>query len=333
MQAVFADRCEGGQDLECEILFIDCVGFKSLPAKESLLVVSNQYTACCVTDVTAGLEWIKKSPKIKIIVSNNPSFEIFSSFKKANPDGKSILVTAMPMDSYSNDLQGSEDSIVDHVVSNRSRLGWATHDLRITIHKILTNHIFGIEKYLAPGTRIFSEPICSSAERDKINHRVMDFARACHLGQHTARMAFGITEELLMNAIYDAPAAAGIAKYQNIDQTTAIELALAEQGLLSFGCDGRLLAISSSDPFGALTKAKVFHYLKKVLKRSNTDHLIDTKKGGAGLGLFKILYSSHALVCNVEAGKRTEIMALIDINEQLRDFSTMARSIHFFSGC
>lgn len=316
---------------DCDILFVDCIGFKSLPPKETLLVVSGDYKASCVTDVTAALLWIERSNDIKILVSNNPSHEVFHTFRQKFPKGKAILVTAMPMDSYSNDLQGEENKIIDHVVSNRSRFGWVIQDLRITIHKINTQHIFGIEKYLAPGTRIFHEPILHSDQRDIINHKVMNFAKACHLGQHTARMAFGITEELLMNAIYDAPAAAGLEKYQNIDQTTAISLGSEEQGLLSYGCDGQLLAISSSDPFGALTKDKVFLYLKKVLKRSHTDQIIDTKKGGAGLGLFKILYSSHALVCNVKKNERTEIMAIIDVNEQLRDFATMARSIHFFN--
>jgi hypothetical protein len=36
------------------------------------------------------------------------------------------------------------------------------------------------------------------------------------------------------------------------------------------------------------------------------------------------------LICNVDAEKQTEVMALIDIQHQVRDFSKMARSVHFF---
>jgi len=237
----------------------------------------------------------------------------------------------MPMKEYSAELDGREEKLLDHIVANKGREGWTIHELRTTLAKIATDDIFGIEKYLAPHTVIHREIVKSSAEREVLNNKVLEFAEACHLGQHTSRLAFGITEELLMNTIYDAPAAAGIDRFQNVDQTTAIELELNEQGELCFGCDGQILAISSSDPFGALKKDKVFQYLKKVLKRTASEGLIDTKRGGAGLGLFKILYSSHGLVCNVEKDYKTEIMAIIDVNDQLRDFSSMARSIHFFS--
>ncbi|SMF62233.1 hypothetical protein [Pseudobacteriovorax antillogorgiicola] len=313
------------------ILYVDCHGYKPLPPGETLRIISSQFQVESVTDLPSALSVLENIDPIMIMVTNNPNYELFTEFRKRQPKGSTILVTAMPMKEYSAELRGVEETLIDHVVSNKIKDAWTTHDLRITISKLSSGDIFGVEKYLAPNTTIHHEVIKSSKERERLNNKVMEFAQACHLGQHTSRMAFGITEELLMNSIYDAPAAAGIDRFRNIDQTTAIHLQEGEQGQLSFACDGRILAISSSDPFGALKKDKVFQYLKKVLKRSSTEGLIDTKRGGAGLGLFKILYSSHAIVCNVEEGKKTEIMALIDVNDQLRDFSTMARSIHYFS--
>ena len=313
------------------ILYVDCSGYKPLPSGESLRLIGGGHKVESVTDLSSALTVLVNSPKIEILVANTPNLELFESFRSHHRDGKAILVTSMPMKDYSMELQGNEEQLVDHIVSNKEREGWTTHDLRITIAKIRGNDIFGIDKYLAPNTIIHRAIVKSSAEREVLNNRVLDFAEACHLGQHTSRMAFGITEELLMNTIYDAPAAAGISRFQSVDQTTVVELNDQEQGELSYGCDGQILAISSSDPFGALRKEKVFQYLKKVLKRTDSEGLIDTKRGGAGLGLFKILYSSHGLVCNVMPGTKTEIMALIDVNDQLRDFSTMARSIHFFS--
>ena len=47
----------------------------------------------------------------------------------------------------------------------------------------------------------------------------------------------------------------------------------------------------AKDPFGLLKKEKFFEYLKKVLSRDDSSKIIDTKKGGAGLGLLKILFS------------------------------------------
>lgn len=312
-------------------LFADVGGYKPLPPLESIKVLSADYTLEAVADPRAALFVLKQNPSIDLLVSNAPDHDVFEEFRKRHPQGVSLLVTDLPMKNYSEALKGREAELIDHIIVNKGRENWTVNQLRITIQKLRTGDIFGIAKYLAPNTIIHREVIKASNERDELNSKVQRFAEACHLGQHLARVSFGITEELLMNAIFDAPAAAGIARFKDIDQTIPIALEPSEYGELSYGCDGQILAISSSDPFGALKKETLLKYLKKVLRREDGEGLIDEKKGGAGLGLFKILYSSHGIVCNVSPGKRTEIMAVIDINDPLRDFSSLARSIHYFS--
>ncbi|MBC7530415.1 MAG: hypothetical protein H7318_02490 [Oligoflexus sp.] len=312
-------------------LFADSGGYKPLPTIEALRVVASGHQLESVTDSRAAVLILKQRSEIDLLVSNAPDFELFTQFRALHPKGESILVTDLAMKNYSALLQGQEANLIDHIIVNKGRENWTVNQLRVTLAKIRTKDIFGIDKYLAPHTPIHKEVIRSSAEREGLNLKVQRFAEACHLGQHISRVAFGITEELLMNAIYDAPAAAGIARFQNIDQMNSIVLQPEEYGELSYACDGQILAISSSDPFGTLKKTTLLTYLKKVLRREDGEGLIDDKKSGAGLGLFKILYSSHGIVCNVSLGKRTEIMALIDINDPLRDFATLARSIHYFS--
>jgi hypothetical protein len=312
------------------LLFVDCSGYKSLPSIEALRIISGDHPLESVTSASAAMQVLKHKPDIAIMIANSPDFELYSQFRMSNPSGHAVLVTELPMKDYSALLQCREEQLLDHVVANKGREGWSIHQLRVTINKIFSRDVFGIQKYLSPNTIIHRELVRGSAEREELNSKVMRFTEACHLGQHAARMAFGITEELLMNTVYDAPAAAGIARFKNVEQTQAIVLEPEEYGELSYACDGQILAISTADPFGALRKETLLTYLKKVLKRDEADGLIDEKRGGAGLGLFKILYSSHGIVCNVDPGKRTEIMALIDVNDQLRDFASMARSIHYF---
>lgn len=313
------------------ILYVDSSGYKSLPGGESLRLVSSDHNVLNVDSIDAALKLVETNDKIKLLISNSPSHELFSQLRASYPGITSVLVTDLPMSEYSQSLKNEEEKLLDHVIANKGSDSWVILELRTMIRKRFSHDIFGVDKYLAPNTVVYQEVVKSSAQRDLLNSKVQTFAEACHLGQSTSRMAYGITEELLMNTLYDAPAAAGIERFKSIEQTTTIELDENEQGLLSYGCDGQILAISSRDPFGALQQDKVFKYLKKVLKRNDSEELIDTKKGGAGLGLFKILFSSHSLVCNVEKGKCTEIMAVIDLNEPLRDFSIMPRSIHYFS--
>lgn len=312
------------------ILYVNSGGACRLPTAETLLSVSDGGQVTSVTDTNAAKALIDRSLNPAIMISNTADLDLFRTCREKHPDTRIILVTSFPMRAYSTALEGEEDLLVDHVIASRGTSFRLVDELRVTIAKIRQGDVFGISKYLMPGTTVHQATVKGSPDRDRLNNEVMEFAERCRLGQHTAKIAFGITEELLMNTIHDAPVAAGLLHYANLPRTRPLLLRPEEYGELQYGCDGRILAISSSDPFGCLEKDKLFQYLKKVLKRNDSSGLIDTKKGGAGLGFFKILYSSHGLVCNVRRGERTEIMALIEVGEQLRDFANMPRSIHYF---
>lgn len=316
---------------DAAILFIDLAGFQPLPARDVLKTVGHGANIQAVTDENAAVTSIQQAKHLDIVLVNAPKMEVLAAVRKYHPQARSILATDLPMDMYSRMLDGAEDAYLDHIISNRPMSEWTINEVRVTVQKILTKDIFGIEKYLAPGAQVHSITVQSSGKRDEYNSQVMAFAERCRLNSHMAKLIWGISEELLMNSIYDAPAAAGIQKYMKVPRSIRVDLDPSEFATLTYGCDGQVFALSSSDPFGLLSQSKLFEYVKKVLRRSDSSSIIDTKEGGAGLGIFKILYSSHALVCNVQKNKRSEIMALINIDEQLRDFSKLARSIHYFA--
>lgn len=312
------------------ILFVDIAGFKPLPRANVLLVTGNQASITSVTDKSAALSILDYKKNFDIIVSNCPDLEMFQKIRDNQKSAHSILLTESTMEVYSKALKNQEHNLIDYVIANRYPNSWTINELRVTLQKIIKNEIFGIEKYLDSGTLIETCPVTGSNDREILNTRVMDFADKNKLGSYLSKLIFGISEELLMNAIYDAPIAAGRVHYGEAPRTSPIQLKPEEYATLNYGFDGHVFAIGVRDPFGAFKKGKLFQYLKKVVNRRDSDRLIDTKKGGAGLGLFKILYSCHALVCNVEPNQSTEVIAIIDTQEQVRDFSKMARSVHYF---
>jgi hypothetical protein len=313
-----------------KILYIDSEEHCSLP-RCSLKVIAADFDIDLVTTKSEALGLLKAHPgTYRIIVSNVADLDIFSAARQYDSNIENVLVTDQPIKDYSFQLEQKEHQILDHIIANRSETDWTIQELRVTIQKIMRDDIFGIEKYLAPGTEVQQTQVTCTKERDMLNTKVMSYAESYNLGQHTAKLLFGITEELLMNALYDAPAAAGITEYSILHRSESFSLRPHEYGTLSYGCDGDLFAVSVADPFGVLQKETLLQYIKKVQRRHEGSGLIDSKKGGAGLGFFKILYSSHALICNVDKGKKTEIIAIIDLREYLRDFDITPRSIHFF---
>lgn len=294
----------------------------------------------------ADLTWLDSLSQIEnefsvqtiAIVTNSLSAETITDFharcKSANPGCCMILVTEKPHSEYSRLLGGQEHEWIDHFIAARFEPSMklqsiATTDLRSTLQKIIRKDYFGIEKYLRTGTKIDRYPITSSADREPLHQAVTNFVLGCGLSQTTATIARQIVQELLLNAIYDAPNAAG-RNAGNEKSGRPIDLPPEDQGILSLGFDGSILAIGVRDPFGLFKRDKFFTYARKALYRANADAIIDTKVEGAGLGLMTIYLRSQGLICNVEPSVATEVIALIDSSSKTRDFEKSPRSLHYF---
>jgi hypothetical protein len=315
---------------QATVIFVDVPGRKSIGSAPCIMVAANGWQQVSVSGVSQALEVLKTAGRVRAVVANDPSENLFQAVRKLDPSIITILVTDLPMQEYCSSLGHNDLLLLDHVIANHDA-EWSSSDLAITMQKIIRSDLFGIEKYLSPESDIQTRVIKGSSDRDPSNKAVSDWVEACGLGKNIARLATGICEELLMNAIYDAPVAGGRTHYEEMERREKRDLAEDEWATLKYGCDGRIFAISICDPFGAFLRDRWFSYLRKVLKRNDTEQLIDTKKGGAGLGLFKMLYSSHGIVCNVDPGKTTEVIVLIAINVPVRDFVHMPRSIHYFN--
>ena len=74
---------------------------------------------------------------------------------------------------------------------------------------------------------------------------------------------------------------------------------------LRWGCDARYLAIEVTDLFGSLDRDTILRSLVKNDVRESG--------GGAGMGIALAYRSCDHLVFNLAPGKRTEIIALIDV--------------------
>lgn len=314
-----------------KILFIENKNKKSFPKESTLRIITNGYDILFEGDLDEAVSRINSESDISVMVLNDAVEEIFLAFRQKFPKGTSILLTDGTMDEYAASLSFREELLVDHVIANSGPEEWVIGNLRSTIQKLRVAEIFGIDKYLLPGTELHTRIVKDSMSRNALNNEVAEFAEFQKLGSHIAKSAFGITEELLMNAIYDAPVdAEGKTLYAGMHRSNKVNLEPSQYAQLSYGCDGQTLAIAVCDPFGSLKKEKFHNYIKKVVRRHEGIKIIDHKKGGAGLGLFKILYSCHALICNSNPNKKTEVISLINIHQQIRDFSKMARSLHYF---
>ena len=58
---------------------------------------------------------------------------------------------------------------------------------------------------------------------------------------------------------------------------------------------------------------------------------MDQSHGGAGLGMMICHNASSAMIFDVARGRHTEVTAMFELDLNLREFRTQARSLHFWS--
>jgi DNA-binding response OmpR family regulator len=179
-------------------------------------------------------------------------------------------------------------------------------ELTITAQKLIRGDLFGAEKYLLWGTSLHATTLRRASQRSEIIGELAEQVRRRGQSARVASMAMLVTDELLSNAVHNAPVDEhGIFYRADLPRDREIELDARHEVVLRWGCDGRYLAIEVTDPFGSLARDTILRALAQSDVRDDG--------GGAGMGIALTYRSCDHLVFNLAPGKRTEVIALIDV--------------------
>lgn len=237
------------------------------------------------------------------------------------PEIQSVLVTGEDINVY---LPISKKYPFLFVSRNNEDRNATLKNIITTVSKLISHDFFGLEKYLCWGIDVQQRPVVSSDTRVHLVNEMESYFKHLGIRGSVISKALMVAEELLMNAIYDAPIDVnGKSLYNHLPRTTAVVLPPKEQGTLRYACDGVLLAISVQDPFGCFKRDTILEYLEKGHEMRKD--LMD--KGGAGLGLFQIMNTIDTLVINVSPFVKTEVIAIFNV---IPDKGTRTTSFHYF---
>ena len=180
--------------------------------------------------------------------------------------------------------------------------------------------------YLDWGHTGFEERVTSSDERDRAVARVQDFVAALQVPKRLAEMASELSHELLMNAMYDAPVDdRGVARYAG-DRKAVVQLPPDDAARLRCATDGTRVIVQVRDRFGGLQRKHVVDGLARGLAGGE----MDQSHGGAGLGMSVCHHNALAIFFDVARGRHTEVTAMLELDLNLREVRTLARSLHLF---
>ncbi len=194
--------------------------------------------------------------------------------------------------------------------------------------RVLAGDIFGLEKLVPWGTQIHSALVGDYQEKSRCISQVSELAEQLGVRRKYREAIEQCLDELLMNALYDAPVdEEGRQIYSEIPTKTRLSLRVEQKVIVQFACDGTRFALSVRDAFGTLERATVLRYLHKCL---HDEQQIDRKVGGAGLGLYLITSSSTEVYFNVLPGVATEAACAFDLTTpklQLESFGFFMEKI------
>ena len=249
---------------------------------------------------------------------------------------------------------GSHERVAGVMVADRLRVA----ELTAVTTRLLNGDIFGLDKVLPWGARVHSLLVGDYAEKAEAVRRISSFAAAVGLRRYHRERIERCCDEMIMNALYDAPASAASEPLAGVflapgpanappwdeddDAGAAAErrdpppvpprqaprgsarsLPPEDRAVVEFGCDGQHFAVAVRDRFGRFERETLLQYLHKCLY---SDQQIDDKPGGAGLGLYLISRSATSVLFNLLPGAATECICIFDIETPTVELEQIGRA-------
>jgi hypothetical protein len=161
--------------------------------------------------------------------------------------------------------------------------------------------------------RIYSALVSDYNEKSAAIATIGDFAQAMGVRRKYREQIDQCIDEMLMNALYDAPVDdQGKPLFADVPVRERVLMRADEKAVVQYGCDGERFAVSVRDAFGTLRKETILHYLDKCLHSPGGEQ-IDRKAGGAGLGLYLICNAASEVSFHIFSGSATEVVCAFDL--------------------
>ena len=159
---------------------------------------------------------------------------------------------------------------------------------------------------------LFEHEVCDYREKALTVGLVADWAAAQGLPQRHVLALEQAVDELLLNALYDAPRDEhGQPRYAALSPSERVGLRAqaGESARVRFASDGVRVAVGVSDAMGHLRRKTVLNYLVRCASaQARHQSPIEHKKSGAGVGLFLTATAASELLFRLRPGRLTEIV-------------------------
>lgn len=149
--------------------------------------------------------------------------------------------------------------------------------------------------------------LAKASHREARFERMQDYFSKHGMSSRTTLAIYEVAEELVMNALYNAPSEGGYFKAP-VSRAEDVTLPLDRACEISYGIENGNAFVRLRDTFGALRHER----LLEVLSRCNKEGVaLDESRGGAGLGMWRIFSAATTIAITVIPGRLTDILVRI----------------------
>jgi hypothetical protein len=213
-------------------------------------------------------------------------------------------------------------------------MSYCHDELGATAQKLLRRELFGLEKYVGWSAAVRTVTLEDALDRPAAVAALVAGVSDAGLSERVASLASVIADELLANAIYDAPvdaSGAQVVRTQPRDQSRKLDGRAAVR--LRWACDARLLAVEVGDDWGSLDPAVPGPLIARSARRAGRaggGAALASAEDSGGMGLALAYACCHQLVVGIAPGTRTEMIALLDVRNRPTEIGR-APSFHMFT--
>jgi hypothetical protein len=238
------------------------------------------------------------------------------------------FLTGLPIEKAQYLINGP--TVFNHVMRNYKDPKEAGQLYGRILKAVLGGAVFSLSELLGEKARTKLIKPLRSTDKPAAIETVLKFLEEVKFHPRIAAKIAGAADELLMNAIFDAPTdEQGRSIYDEEPRTTEIPLQGRQSVEMQVGFDGKYAAVLVSDQFGSLNP-KVLR--EKLAKNFASPEYVPLESAGAGLGIFTVFHSGGSLFFLVRKGARTDALVFFRNTETFREFREQFRFFTLRSG-
>lgn len=280
-----------------------------------------------VIDTPDGLQKALKDHPRSVVLwdAENPekAVPMASVLGQSNLPSRVIAVTDQPLNSYEH---LSQAPVFAHHFFRRYDEPAPTLYPRL-VAAVLASAPFGLQRYFPEGATSNKIVITRSGQKRAAVEAIQNFFLKQSVNTRLASLVAQACDELLMNAIFDAPILPnGMPLRRGTSRDADFELIAQEHVHLELASGDDYVGICVSDQFGSLKKSVLMGFLSKDYQ--GEDYVVRKGDPGAGLGLHGMVQTGLSMLFVSKPGVRTEVMVFFARNASYKNFRAGFR---FFS--